>query len=74
MRRTPPCPSCGSADRVLPIIYGLPAPDAEEQAARGEVKLGGCIVLPDFPAWYCRACELNFGRLADEHPEWFSTG
>ncbi len=69
---TPPCPRCGSASQVVPVVYGMPSPQTEERAARGEVELGGCIVRPDFPAWYCRACELDFGQLADEQPEWFT--
>ncbi len=71
-RRPPPCPRCGSADQVVEVVYGLPSQETAERARRGELVLGGCILRPDFPAWYCRACELDFGQLADEQPEWFS--
>ena len=49
------CPECGSED-VLPIIYGLPAPETEERAQRGEVRLGGCIVEEGSPTLVCTLC------------------
>ena len=36
MKTRPSCLRCGKADRVVPIAYGLPAPEAEEAAQRGE--------------------------------------
>ena len=32
--------------RVVPILYGLPTPGALEEARRGEIVLGGCMVYP----------------------------
>ena len=40
------CPKCRS-DRVLEIVYGMPEPELEAQAMRGELELGGCCVGPD---------------------------
>jgi hypothetical protein len=34
------CPECGSGD-VVPIVYGLPGQELQQQAERGEVVLGG---------------------------------
>lgn len=49
------CPRCGS-QRSLPIVYGLPTKALEEEAARGEVVLGGCDVDGREPTRQCRAC------------------
>ena len=52
----PRCPRCGSA-KVVPVLYGLPGPKAEEEAERGAIELAGCV-LPKRPDdWCCRACE-----------------
>lgn len=54
--KTPQCPACGDAGKVVPIIYGRPGPDLLEAAKRGEVVLGGCVVSKGSPSWRCRAC------------------
>lgn len=41
------CPHCGA--KLVPIVYGFPAPDAFEQVARGEIVLGGCLMYPGAP-------------------------
>ncbi len=48
------CPRCGAADSV-PILYGMPTDEAD-QAARGDLVLGGCAVGPGSPDRQCRAC------------------
>lgn len=55
------CPECGSAD-VVPIVYGLPAPELFESAERGGVVLGGCVVGFDGedPTHACKACGARF--------------
>ena len=58
------CPRCGS-NRSLPYVYGLPAPGAGEQARRGEILLGGCIVDQSLPTHFCLACRHRFGRLRE---------
>lgn len=48
------CPICGSEQEVQPIAYGLirnPPPN---------VHLGGCMVGPDSPRWYCQKDKLEF--------------
>jgi DNA-directed RNA polymerase subunit RPC12/RpoP len=65
------CPSCGS-DRVVEIVYGLPAPELAERAKRGEVALGGCMVDEENPTNRCLACGHEFGRLGDEWPGIFN--
>lgn len=55
------CPECGSVD-VIPIVYGKPGTELMEQAERGEVALGGCILTGNDPAWHCPACEHRWGR------------
>lgn len=41
----PTCPSCGLRDQVRPIVRGYPTPALSPQAERGEVVLGGCMVV-----------------------------
>jgi len=55
------CPECESAD-VVPIVYGLPAPELFASADRGEVVLGGCVVgfAGDDPTHACKACGARF--------------
>ena len=50
------CTFCGS-ENVVKIIYGRPGEELFEAAERGEVKLGGCVIMKDSPHWYCKDCE-----------------
>ena len=52
---TPSCPDCGSSG-VVPIAYGYPTGEMWEEAERGEIAIGGCIVAPDNPDWRCNDC------------------
>jgi len=51
----PACPECGS-ELVLEIVFGLPTDDAMEEAERGRIALGGCLVSDDDPEWRCKSC------------------
>jgi len=51
---------------VIPIVYGLPGSELIERARRGEVSLGGCVIMPGQPhITECRVC--HYGR--DERPD-----
>ena len=63
-RRELRCPECGSTN-VVPIVYGLPPPEAGEEAERGEIVLGGCCVMDDSSTRHCRDCEHEWGRFGD---------
>ena len=55
-----PCPKCGAKD-VLPIVYGYPTPEGEEEFRRGAIIFGCCCV--DFahdPNWFCSACSAEW--------------
>jgi transposase-like protein len=56
------CPVCGA--EAVPVAYGYATSETAEEADRGEVVLGGCVVgLPDGdPSWACLSCGLRFGR------------
>ena len=54
-RRAQPCGVCGGT-RIVPIQYGLPGSQMMEQAERGDIELGGCLVYPGQPERRCRAC------------------
>ena len=52
----PRCPNCGEGDRVVPVVYGLPAAALVKASERGEVQLGGCMEMPQ--QWYCGRCGI----------------
>ena len=64
------CPQCGS-DRVRRLAYGYPGGSMIEQASRGEIILGGCIMdrLLEGCSLGCLDCQATFGvdgRVFDE--------
>ena len=58
------CPECGREDSV-PLLWGLPDFEAMSLAERGQVVLGGCMVMGEDPAFACRSCGLEWGREVD---------
>lgn len=56
-KEKPRCPRCGGG--TIPIVYGFPALETFEAAERGEVRLGGCVVLGDQPAVHCPECDTD---------------
>ena len=57
------CPRCGST-KVVPIVYGKPTAEADEEAERGEIVLGGCCFSTKFPDRHCHDCQHEW-RQAD---------
>lgn len=55
---TTECPACGG--KLVPIVYGLPGPEASEAAMRGEIALGGCLVTRDDPQLTCTGCDARY--------------
>ena len=51
----PRCDYCGKSPAVH-IVRGMPSPEMIEQAERGEIVLGGCVVERGQPEWTCREC------------------
>lgn len=51
------CPKCKS-NNIIPIMYGYPAPEAVEEAEKGNLKLGGCEVFigGGQPDCFCKDC------------------
>ena len=75
------CPKCQSED-IITITYGTPSisnlsspskKDSEflERIQRREIVLGGCVIRPENPAYYCRACKCRFGTLLETMPDLF---
>ena len=56
-RRTT-CPRCGEPSGVR-IVYGMPDAELFEQAERGLVAIGGCLVSPDNPNRRCLRAECG---------------
>ena len=46
---------------MVPIVYGYPGDGLLEAAARGEVVLGGCVIMPHQPRWKCLSCKETSG-------------
>jgi hypothetical protein len=63
MRRKPRAtrgapPLCGVCQaQMVPIVYGYPGDGLIEAAGRGEVVLGGCVIMPNQPRWTCLTCK-----------------
>ena len=56
------CPRCGDHLTVIPIVYGLLAPQQQELVNAGLLALGG---QPPYehgraPAHFCRECQVSF--------------
>ena len=64
MKKPRRCPECGGTE-VVPIAYGMPAPELIESAERGEVVLGGCVIGDADPRWHCKECDHSW-RDPDE--------
>ena len=47
------CPECGAPGTML--VYGRPGPELSHAARAGRVSLGGCMIEPGQPNWYCPA-------------------
>ena len=47
------CPTCGSP--AIPIMYGLPSPEAFEAADHNEISIGGCVIEDGMPTHTCAA-------------------
>lgn len=55
------CPKCGSCE-VVAIVYGLPLESLEKAAEKGQVELGGCVIMEDSPDFRCKSCNAGFKR------------
>lgn len=47
----PFCPECGT--QGVPLMFGLPAPEAVDAAEDGHLALGGCVLRHPAPNWQC---------------------
>lgn len=56
------CPVCHKNDQVVRIIYGYPSEKTMEDAEKGLIYIGGCIISNNSPKWYCKRDEKEFGN------------
>lgn len=62
-RATLRCPACGKPGSI-PIVYGYPTSETMERARRGEVALGGCIIMGGEPRQtLCPRCSLEAAQV-----------
>ena len=52
------CPKCHG--ELIPIIYGMPTHETFLKYEKGEVKLGGCEIIPGNPKYYCKTCDKEY--------------
>ncbi|MEK7083288.1 MAG: hypothetical protein AAB972_03880 [Patescibacteria group bacterium] len=55
----PYCPTCESRDYVIPIIYQKPTKELLRQWSKGEIELGGVLMIHGTqPPWTCMRCKI----------------
>ena len=54
------CPKCSSKENIVPIRYGMPGVEMQQEHHDGKIKLGGCGIVDNAPEWYCNKCEHDF--------------
>jgi hypothetical protein len=59
-RKPKKCPKCKSTEDVILIQYGYPSKRMIEDRECGKIILGGCIVSPENPDWYCKKCDYKW--------------
>ena len=53
------CPKCKS-NKIIPIMYGMPTHEAFEEAEKGNIKMGGCMIREAMPDRYCTSCKYEW--------------
>lgn len=57
------CPKCFGTVEVIPILYGSPTFEMMQEAKKGGVFIGGCIITKDSPTHFCKKCRIKFDRI-----------
>lgn len=55
-RKNKTCPKCGKRKYVVPIVYGLPIGDLDEE----RYYYAGCLITNCDPNWYCKKDKIKF--------------
>ncbi|MEI2729157.1 MAG: hypothetical protein V9E85_08590 [Candidatus Nanopelagicales bacterium] len=58
------CPTCGK--KLVPVLYGYPDSEDFEEANRGEIVIGGCMVGDFDPVLACPRCDRAVIRKPEE--------
>ena len=58
------CPNCNN--ELIKIVYGMPSNEMFQKAEKGEIYLGGCIILPNNAVYYCSKCEKKYDKDLNE--------
>ncbi len=51
--KKPICHLCKQKKNVIPYSYGLPNKKVVDASVKGNFKLGGCLIKPCRPFWFC---------------------
>jgi hypothetical protein len=68
------CPECRKPLKLVPILYGYPAPEAFEAERRGELVIAGCMVGEGDPKWACAACQEPYMTALTSDPHFEVVG
>lgn len=60
VKKTDVCPMCKSNKQVIQIVYGFPTQETIKRAEKGELWLGGCMIEPCMPYYYCKKDGFEF--------------
>ena len=55
------CPECKSKD-VIPIKYGMPGIEMQQDEHEGRIKLGGCGITEDANDRHCKECMHEWSK------------
>ena len=62
------CPKCFKSF-IVPIRYGMPGPEMQQDYYEGKIKLGGCTMDVNYPNYHCNDCKYEWqkGKCNDGH-------
>ena len=55
------CPKC-SKDNIVPIRYGMPGSEMQNDYYKGKIELGGCVLDEESPNYHCKDCKYEWQR------------
>ena len=56
------CPKCSSKDSVVPIRYGMPSVEMQNEYDEGKIRIGGCVIEESAPDYHCNYCQYEWEK------------
>ena len=67
MKKEVKCPNCGG--KLIDIIYGMVDYEVGEQAKKGKVFIGGCMITGNDPIYHCNTCRRSYYKNLEDYIE-----